>query len=269
MRSLVLQENSGDSAVGTSLVGTMNIRPSGMTTSWPLYHNVGLALRVVGADELVGDAQLFAERRGPGFFGEEGIGTGLDQAALDAIGVHGAAEALAALEERVLELRAGGARLFQMEGGAQPGDAAADNGNPLHAAGFIIGIKSSQRWTAAVQPGSRRPAASAPGRQRPHEQRRVVQRFGAIELHAALAGKFAEQDIDVEQDFDVVADEADGLQEDAGVARLASGRGSCPPLWDPAIRRPTCPGSERRSCHAPISGTCAATSAAVSRVCAS
>ncbi len=35
MRSLVLQEKSGDNAVGASFVGTMNIRPSGMTTSRP------------------------------------------------------------------------------------------------------------------------------------------------------------------------------------------------------------------------------------------
>ena len=35
MRNLVLQENSGDSAVGSSVVGTMNISPSGMTISRP------------------------------------------------------------------------------------------------------------------------------------------------------------------------------------------------------------------------------------------
>ena len=35
MRILVPQENSGENAVGMSLVGTMNIRPSGITTSRP------------------------------------------------------------------------------------------------------------------------------------------------------------------------------------------------------------------------------------------
>ena len=51
-----------------------------------MYHNVGLALRVVGADELIAHAELFAERSRPGFFGEERIGAGFDQAAFDAIG---------------------------------------------------------------------------------------------------------------------------------------------------------------------------------------
>ena len=35
MRIFVLHENSGDNAVGTSRVGTMNISPSGMTTRRP------------------------------------------------------------------------------------------------------------------------------------------------------------------------------------------------------------------------------------------
>ena len=68
-----------------------------------MYHNVGLALRVVGADELVGDSKLFAERCRPGFFGKEGIRTGFDQAIFDAIGRQAAAKPLPALEERVFE----------------------------------------------------------------------------------------------------------------------------------------------------------------------
>src|SRR5271165_4905579 len=49
---------------------------------------------------------------------------------------------------------------------------------------------------------------------------RIVERFGTIQLHAALGGEIAEQDVDVEQDFDVVADEADGLDKHGRVTRV-------------------------------------------------
>ena len=86
-----------------------------------MYHNVGLALRVVGADELIGNSQLFAERCRPGLLGEEGIRTGFDQTAFDAIRRKAAAKPLPALEERVLKLVSGRARLLQIEGCAEPG----------------------------------------------------------------------------------------------------------------------------------------------------
>ena len=44
-----------------------------------------------------------------------------------------AAQPLAAFEERVFQFSAAGARLLQIEGGAQSGNAAADDCNPLHA----------------------------------------------------------------------------------------------------------------------------------------
>src|SRR5271157_5072315 len=51
----------------------------------------------------------------------------------------------------------------------------------------------------------------------PHEQRGIIQGFRAVQLHAALAGEFAEQNVNVELDFDVVTDEADGLQKHSAV----------------------------------------------------
>ena len=159
MRILVLQENSGDSAVGTSLRGHHEHQPVGHDHQPALYHDVGLALRVVGADELIGDAQLLAERSCPRLFGEKGIRTGLDQAAFDVIGRHAAAQPLAAFEERVLQLGASGARLLQIKGGAQSGDASADDCNPLHAVSFKrssqLSHAASARLAMRRQPGFR------------------------------------------------------------------------------------------------------------------
>ena len=112
MRIFVLHENSGDSAVGTSRGRYHEHQPVGHDHQPAVHHDVGLALRVVGADELIGDAEFLAECQRPGLFGEEGIGTGLDQAAVDAIGIHGAAQPLAALEQRVFQLGVPQARAF-------------------------------------------------------------------------------------------------------------------------------------------------------------
>jgi hypothetical protein len=55
------------------------------------------------------------------------------------------------------------------------------------------------------------------------EQGGVVEGFGAVEAKAEGAGGFGEGDVDVVEDFDVVAEEADGLKHDAGVAFVADG----------------------------------------------
>ena len=54
--------------------------------------NVGLAVSIVGADELIADAERAAEIGGPGLFGDEGIGSGFDDAAVDVLGAENAAE---------------------------------------------------------------------------------------------------------------------------------------------------------------------------------
>ena len=46
----------------------------------------------------------------------------------------------------------------------------------------------------------------------------VVQAFGAVEFHAEVGGGFVEGYVDVVEDFYVVAEEADGLHDDAFVA---------------------------------------------------
>src|SRR5664279_6098386 len=117
---------------GKQLGGHHEHKPVGHDHQPAVYHDVGFALGVVGADQLIGDAEFLAQRKRPGFFGEERVRPGFHQAALHAIGIHGPAEPLAAFKEGVFQIGAGGPRLLQIECGAQPGNASTDNGNALH-----------------------------------------------------------------------------------------------------------------------------------------
>ncbi len=55
--------------------------------------NVSLALGIVGTDELIAEADGVAEIGGPGFFGDEGIRPGFDEAVLDELGAKNTAQA--------------------------------------------------------------------------------------------------------------------------------------------------------------------------------
>src|SRR3974377_1307792 len=57
-----------------------------------------------------------------------------------------------------------------------------------------------------------------------HEQRRVIQGLCAVQLHATFAGEIAEQNVNVEQDFHVVADKANGLHKQASVTSALQAR---------------------------------------------
>ena len=93
--------------------------------------DVGFAVGVVGADELVAEAEGAAEVGSPGFFGDEGIGASFDEAALDVFGAEDAAEVRRRFIERVLDCP-GPAMFFESESGGESGDAAADDGDAVH-----------------------------------------------------------------------------------------------------------------------------------------
>jgi hypothetical protein len=80
---------------------------------------------------LISETEGAAEVGGPGFFGDEGVGSGLDNAILDALGAENAAELGRGFEESVIDC-AGAAGVFESEGGGESGDAAADDGNANH-----------------------------------------------------------------------------------------------------------------------------------------
>ena len=55
---------------------------------------------------MIAQSDFAAEVGGPGFFGEEGIGAGFDQAAIGAVGDHDSAEARGGFEQDVFDLGA-------------------------------------------------------------------------------------------------------------------------------------------------------------------
>ena len=68
MRSFVAFENSGDRSAGVILVGTMNIRPSGISIEFVFDDDVSLAMLIVGANELIAESDLLAQFDCPRLF---------------------------------------------------------------------------------------------------------------------------------------------------------------------------------------------------------
>lgn len=95
--------------------------------------DVGSALAVIGRKKLISDAEFPAKRGGCGFLGQKRIGAAFDDATVDCFRTDDAAEAVGSLIEVVFDgLADSGIRaalLFQGPGGAEAGDASADDGN--------------------------------------------------------------------------------------------------------------------------------------------
>ena len=89
-------------------------------------------MRIIGADELVREANLAAEVDCPGLLRKKRIGTSLDEASIHPLGEQNAAETRAAFEQRVLQRNAGGAFLFESKGSGESRNAATDYGNAFH-----------------------------------------------------------------------------------------------------------------------------------------
>jgi hypothetical protein len=82
--------------------------------------DVGLALGIVRADELIADAESAGEISGPWLLRDEGIGAGFDDTSVDIFGAENAAEARGGFVEDVVD---GSARVvpmfFEREGGRE------------------------------------------------------------------------------------------------------------------------------------------------------
>lgn len=89
--------------------------------------DISFSVGVVGADQLVAEAEIAAQIGGPGLFGDEGVRTGFDDASVNVIGAENPAKPQARLEENVVDIRGGAAAFFEGEGGGQAGDSSADN----------------------------------------------------------------------------------------------------------------------------------------------
>ena len=98
MRIFVRKEKSGENTVGMNLGGHHEHEAIGHHHQLAPGYDVGLALRVVRADELIAQPNLAAEVGSPGLLGEKRIGARFNQAAVDAVGDEHATQARAGLE---------------------------------------------------------------------------------------------------------------------------------------------------------------------------
>src|SRR5229473_6669927 len=103
---------------------------------------------VVGADHLIGHAEVADQLECGGFGGEEAIGSGLDDAFPEAIGLDHAAEPRARFDNR--RRNAGSC---QVVGGGKSGDSSTDDHYTRHVS-FALSAESS---TAADSRGTARP----------------------------------------------------------------------------------------------------------------
>ena len=79
---------------------------------------------------MIAQADGAAKICGPGFFGDERIGTGFDDASVDMFGAKDAAWTWRGFVENVFDEGACvPAQLFESEGGCKAGDASANNGD--------------------------------------------------------------------------------------------------------------------------------------------
>ena len=111
MRSFVLQEKSGESAGGQDFCWDHEHQAVGHGDQAAADEDVGFAIGVVRADQLIAEAERAAEIGGPGFFGDEGIGSGFDDAVLDVFGAEDAAEIAARIRRECIRLRRRGGGL--------------------------------------------------------------------------------------------------------------------------------------------------------------
>ena len=109
--------------------------------------DIGDALGVVGLDDFVGEAEVFRDLAGPGFFGDPGVGAGFHDEAVVPDGLHDAAEAAGLLKQGEGEGGTFALRLCEFVGGGEAGDASAKNRY-----GFGHGTDSLGGWTWGACP---------------------------------------------------------------------------------------------------------------------
>ena len=79
--------------------------------------DVGLAVGIVGADQLIAEAKRAAKIGGPRFFGDERVWPRFDDASVDGFSAENAAEARGGFVKNVVHIDAGAALFFESEGG--------------------------------------------------------------------------------------------------------------------------------------------------------
>ena len=122
MRILVPQLSRRVVSSGMILVGHHHHQAVGQGHQAAVLADEGDAEMIVGADDLVGEAEFADQFERGGFGGEEAVGAGFDGAAFDLLGLDDAAEARAGFDDG-----GGDAGFGQVVGRGEPGDSAADD----------------------------------------------------------------------------------------------------------------------------------------------
>src|SRR5260370_37989172 len=92
-----------------------------------MQENIRFAIGIIRPDELIAEAKRAAEIGGPGLLGDEGIGAGFDDAAVDVLGADHAAEMGRRLVEPVFDC-ACAALFFEGKSGGEAPAAPPDGG---------------------------------------------------------------------------------------------------------------------------------------------
>src|ERR1700733_6656230 len=113
------------------------------------YQNIGFAIGVIGAGELIAETECAAKVGGPWLFDDERVGTGFDDAALDVFSAKNSAEARRGFVKNEFS-GAGAAMFFERECGGESGDATADDrdanhGTRLPVFGFRLPVSGCRR----------------------------------------------------------------------------------------------------------------------------
>src|SRR2546425_13010407 len=87
---------------GHDLGGHHEHQAIGERHQFAVEQDVSLAMRIIGTDQLIGETELAAEIRGPGFLGEERIRAGFDQTVLYTLTDNYASAILARFKKHVL-----------------------------------------------------------------------------------------------------------------------------------------------------------------------
>src|SRR5439155_23882991 len=99
----------------------------------------------IGPDQVVRQPEPLAEPQGPRFVGDEAVGAGFQQEAVDAFGLDHAAGAPVGVENRQADRHAAGASALQQGvGGGQTGDAGADDGDVERRGGARVSHASAR-----------------------------------------------------------------------------------------------------------------------------
>src|SRR5437870_9202777 len=180
--------------------------------------NICLALSVIRADQLVLESDFTTKIRSPRLLREERVRTGFDYASINELGRDHSPQVRAGFVKNIFQGHSRAAALLERERGGEPGNTAADDGNAFH----VVTERAGENGPPNASPPALQacqPFACKISQCR-DQQRRIVQRLGAPEPHAFFFRELPEANVNVVQNFNVVAQKPDWLNKYPAIARL-------------------------------------------------